>query len=176
MDKVRYGPSGQTIAGQNPPFSADHLRHESELALSAISRHQAARSTRVSISLRSIPKSIGLFRSVNKRGDGYLRRLLVNSAHTVLLCSKTAKADPWLTSLRGRKPRLVVAVALANKTARVAWAVMSRQDTYRPAAGAALTCGAAESLREQKYVMAPSVDPTDRKKPGRLRGTQIPTN
>ena len=74
---------------------------------------------------------------ISKRGDGYLRRLLVNSAHTVLLCSKAAKVDPWLTSLRGRKPRLVVAVALANKTARVAWAVMRRQDTYRRAAVAA---------------------------------------
>jgi len=74
---------------------------------------------------------------ISKRGDGYLRRLLVNSAHTVLLCSKAAKADPWLTSLRGRKPRLVVAVALANKTARVAWAVMSRHNTYRCAAVAA---------------------------------------
>jgi transposase len=70
---------------------------------------------------------------ISKRGDSYLRRLLVNSAHTVLLCSKQAKTDPWLTSLLSRKPRLVVAVALANKTARVAWAIMSRQDTYRHA-------------------------------------------
>jgi transposase len=74
---------------------------------------------------------------ISKRGDGYLRRLLVNSAHTVLLCSKQAKTDPWLTSLLSRKPRLVAAVALANKTARVAWAIMSRQDTYRHAAVAA---------------------------------------
>jgi transposase len=74
---------------------------------------------------------------ISKRGDSYLRRLLVNSAHTVLLCSKAAKVDPWIVSLRGRKPRLVVAVALANKTARVAWAIMSRQDTYRRAAVAA---------------------------------------
>jgi transposase len=74
---------------------------------------------------------------INKRGDGYLRRLLVNSAHTVLLCSKQAKTDPWLMSLLSRKPRLVTAVALANKTARVAWAIMSRQDTYRHAAVAA---------------------------------------
>jgi transposase len=71
---------------------------------------------------------------ISKRGDSYLRRLLVNSAHTVLLCSKQAKTDPWLTSLLSRKPRLVAAVALANKTARVAWAIMSRQDTYRHAA------------------------------------------
>ena len=74
---------------------------------------------------------------ISKRGDSYLRRLLVNSAHTVLLCWKAAKADPWVLSLRGRKPRLVVAVALANKTARIAWAVMSRQETYRRVAVAA---------------------------------------
>jgi len=71
---------------------------------------------------------------ITKRGDSYLRRLLVNSAHTALLCSKAAKADPWLTSLLSRKPRLVVAVALANKTARIAWAIMSRPDLYRHAA------------------------------------------
>ena len=74
---------------------------------------------------------------ISKRGDSYLRRLLVNSAHTVLLCSKQAKTNPWLTSLLNRKPRLVAAVALANKTARVAWALMSRQDTYRHAAATA---------------------------------------
>src|ERR1700704_1013922 len=71
---------------------------------------------------------------ISKRGDSYLRRLLVNSAHTGLLCSKQAKTAPWLMSLLGRKPRLVAAVALANKTARVAWAIMRRQDTYRHAA------------------------------------------
>lgn len=74
---------------------------------------------------------------ISKRGDGYLRRLLVSGAHTVLLWSKTAKADPWLTSLRARRHRLVVAVALANKMARMAWAVMSRQDVYRRVAAAA---------------------------------------
>ena len=74
---------------------------------------------------------------ISKRGDSYLRRLLVNSANTVLLCSKQAKTDPWLTSLLTRKPRLVAAVALANKTARLVWALMSRQDTYRHAAATA---------------------------------------
>jgi transposase len=43
---------------------------------------------------------------ISKRGDCYLRRLLVNSADTVLLCSKQAKTDPWLRSLLSRKPRL----------------------------------------------------------------------
>ena len=54
-----------------------------------------------------------------------------------LLRSKAAKVDPWLLALRGRRPRLVVAVALANKTARIAWAIMSKQDTYRRTTAAA---------------------------------------
>src|ERR1700694_5897098 len=74
---------------------------------------------------------------ISKRGDGYLRRLLVSGARTVLLRPKTAQGDPWLVSLLGRKPRLVAAVAVANKTARVAWAIMNRGDTYRRAAAAA---------------------------------------
>jgi transposase len=71
---------------------------------------------------------------ISKRGDSYLRRLLVNGAHAVLFWSKAAKADPWLTSLRARKHRLVVAVALANKTARIAWAVMRNEEKYRATA------------------------------------------
>lgn len=74
---------------------------------------------------------------ISKRGDSYLRRLLVNGAQAVLLRSKAARADPWLLALRGRRPRLVVAVALANKTARIAWAIMSKQDIYRRATAAA---------------------------------------
>ena len=74
---------------------------------------------------------------ISKRGDSYLRRLLVNSAHTVSALLEGSQDDPWLVSLLSRKPRLVAAVALANKTARVAWAIMSRQDTYRRIAVAA---------------------------------------
>ena len=74
---------------------------------------------------------------ISKRGDSYLRRILVNGAHAVLFWSKTAKADSWLASLRARKHRLVVAVALANKTARIAWAVMSKEEVYRTVAAAA---------------------------------------
>jgi transposase len=73
---------------------------------------------------------------ISKRGDSYLRRLLVNGAHAVLLRSKAGKANPWLIALRARKHRLVVAVALANKTARIAWAIMSRGDVYRGATAA----------------------------------------
>jgi transposase len=56
------------------------------------------------------------------RGNRYLRRLLINGASANLLRSKATKADPWVIGLRRRRPPLVVAVALANKTARIAWA------------------------------------------------------
>ncbi len=45
--------------------------------------------------------------------------------------SKRAKQDPWLVKLLATKPRKVAAVALANKMARIGWALMMRQEDYR---------------------------------------------
>jgi transposase len=67
---------------------------------------------------------------ISKRGNGYLRRLLVSGA-MALLMSKRAKQDPWLAKLLATKPRKVVAVALANKMARIGWALMMRQEDFR---------------------------------------------
>ena len=67
---------------------------------------------------------------ISKRGNGYLRRLLVNGAMSVL-SSRRAKQDPWLVKLLETKTRKVAAVALANKMARIAWAVMRRQEDFR---------------------------------------------
>ena len=74
---------------------------------------------------------------ISKRGNPYLRRLLINGASANLLRSKATNADPWVIGLRRRRPSLVVAVALANKTARIAWAVMHRQENYQRMAAAA---------------------------------------
>jgi transposase len=74
---------------------------------------------------------------ISKRGNQYLRRLLINGASANLLRSKATNADPWVIGLRRRRPSLVVAVALANKTARIAWAVMHRQENYQRLAAAA---------------------------------------
>jgi transposase len=74
---------------------------------------------------------------ISKRGNRYLRRLLINGASANLLRSKATNADPWVIGLRRRRPSLVVAVAVANKTARIAWAVMRREQNYRRRAAAA---------------------------------------
>ena len=73
---------------------------------------------------------------ISKRGNGYLRRLLVNGAMAVL-CSKRAKQDAWLMKLLAAKKRKLVAVALANKMARIGWALMMRQEDFRARLAAA---------------------------------------
>src|SRR2546429_2065177 len=74
---------------------------------------------------------------ISKRGKQYLSRLLIYGASAKLLRSKSTNAVPWGHGLRWQRPPLVVAVALANKTARIAWAVMLREEEYQPRAVAA---------------------------------------
>jgi transposase len=66
---------------------------------------------------------------ISKAGDGYLRRLLVHGARAVMRWQ--GKTSPWLAGLLKRRPVNVAVVALANKLARIAWAVMARGENYR---------------------------------------------
>jgi transposase len=70
---------------------------------------------------------------ISKMGDRYLRRLLVIGATSRIRAAKyhPAAADAWLVGLLARKPKKLVAVALANKAARIAWVVMARGESYR---------------------------------------------
>jgi transposase len=75
---------------------------------------------------------------ISKQGDQYLRRILVIGAHAVLKRARQhPEKYPWVTRLLARKPFRVVAVALANKMARVAWVLLARGGTYRAPAFAA---------------------------------------
>jgi transposase len=69
---------------------------------------------------------------ISKQGDRYLRRILVVGAHAVLKRARLhPQKYPWLTQLLARRPLKVVAVALANKMARIAWALLAKGETYR---------------------------------------------
>jgi transposase len=75
---------------------------------------------------------------ISKQGDRYLRRLLVVGATAVVRQARLHPDKyPWIAKLLARKPAKVVAIAVANKTARIAWAIMSKGGTYRPPALAA---------------------------------------
>lgn len=71
---------------------------------------------------------------ISKQGDGNLRRLLVVGATAMI---RRARTNPsrfaWITQLLSRKPARLVSVALANKTARVVWALLRRGEPYRSA-------------------------------------------
>jgi transposase len=70
---------------------------------------------------------------ISKMGDGYLRRLLVVGATSVIrrADSNTSATGAWVRCLLERKPTRLATVAVANKTARITWAVLARGETYR---------------------------------------------
>ena len=75
---------------------------------------------------------------ISKRGNVYLRRLFIHGARAVLLIVKydTGRLGQWARELALRAPRNKVIVAVANKLARIAWAVLSSGNEYRAAAAA----------------------------------------
>jgi transposase len=72
---------------------------------------------------------------ISKMGDRYLRHLLVVGATAIVRYTrrKATAVSIWANRLLERKPARLVTVAVANKMARIAWAVMARQETYRAA-------------------------------------------
>lgn len=77
--------------------------------------------------------------AISRMGERSLRRLLIIGASAVVLhaSKRGAPAGSWLEQMLARKPRMLVTVALANKTARIVWAVLTRNEVYRAPALAA---------------------------------------
>src|SRR6202163_4433713 len=82
---------------------------------------------------------------ISKRGDRYLRTLLIHGARTVLSWQRRPgrELDPWLKGLLARRAPNVVVVALANKMARMIWALLAHGRTYHRGSGQAPACTAA---------------------------------
>ena len=68
---------------------------------------------------------------ISRQGDETLRRLLVLGATARIRFAKAGRASPWLINLLARRPTKLAAVALANKMARILWAMMVSGETYR---------------------------------------------
>ena len=71
--------------------------------------------------------------SISKRGDRYLRSLFTAGALAIIRYAKIygTRHRPWLTALLARRPTKVAAIALANKLARMAWAMMTKGERYK---------------------------------------------
>ena len=71
--------------------------------------------------------------NISKRGDRYLRSLFTTGALAVIRYAKIhgTKHRPWLTALLTRRPTKVATIALANKIARMAWAMMAKGERYK---------------------------------------------
>ena len=71
--------------------------------------------------------------NISKQGDRYLRSLFTTGALAVIRYAKIhgTKHRPWLAALLARRPTKVAAIALANKIARMAWAMMTKGERYR---------------------------------------------
>jgi transposase len=65
---------------------------------------------------------------ISKRGDGYLRKLLIHGSRSVMRWR--GRSWTWLARLRDRRPANVAAVAVANKTARIVWALLRHGGVY----------------------------------------------
>ena len=70
---------------------------------------------------------------ISKQGNRYIRKLLVLGATSTLRSARAGKAPgaDWVNGLLERRPPRLVTVAMANKTARVAWALLAKGETYR---------------------------------------------
>jgi transposase len=71
---------------------------------------------------------------ISKRGDAYLRSLLVHGARAMIGTAKVKEdgLSQWVTRIAITRHPNIAAVALANKTARIAWAMMVKETDYRP--------------------------------------------
>ena len=85
-----------------------------------------------------VPKQTGsggkvILQGISKRGDTYLRTLLIHGARAVISAAqrKKDKVEGWMSRLLERRNKNVAAVALANKNARIVWALLARDREFR---------------------------------------------
>ena len=133
-----------TSSHDDPRYRAD--RRATALAASVTDPHQfrSGRQFAAWLGLTPLQKSSGgkeRLGRITKMGDKYLRKLLVvGMTALVRRARQNPEGDPRLADLLARKPTRVATVAMANKTARIIWAIMTRGETYhaghRPALAA----------------------------------------
>jgi hypothetical protein len=85
---------------------------------------------------------------MSKRGDAYLRTLLIHGARSAILAAKNKvdNTQGWLTNLLKRRHPNIAAVALANKNVRTVWAILAHGREFRPDYGTSIPLHGAKSV------------------------------
>ena len=124
------------IAVQQPGVRTVAVKtEEQQAAVAAMGDPKAFKSGREFAAwLGLVPRHVGTggrvkMLGISKRGDTYLRTLLIHGARSVLINSKAPPA--WARRVAERRPANVATVALANKTARIIWALLAHDRTYQ---------------------------------------------
>ena len=138
-DEIKTWFRGSELARRLETIPGIGVITASALAASVTDPHRFGSARQFAASLGLTPKAISSggkerMGRISKMGDRYLRWLLV-SGMTSQLQSARRKPDahPWIAKLlAGSKPNKLIAVAMANKAARIAWVVMTRGEVYRP--------------------------------------------
>ena len=122
-------------ADDNTGRGPDHC-HGDRGARAAGGDVQAGRDFAAWLGLTPLQKSTGgkqRLGATSKMGERTLRRLLIIGGSAVVrqACKRGAPEGSWLARMLARKPRMLVTVALANKTARIVWALLSKGEVYR---------------------------------------------
>ena len=130
-DNAAVRQAGQLMGiGPSPPARPSPPSTTSRSSRTALSSAPGAASRRARTRAAARPSSGG----ITRRGDTYLRSLLVQGAKSAVMTAHK-RSDPisrWTLALRERSGWQVAAVALANKNARILWAVMTKGEQVRP--------------------------------------------
>ena len=128
LDVLRFDPAFKLACGRLPESGRDLMSQPT------LSRLENAPSWRELVPRQHSSGGKDRLGRISKRGDGYIRRLLVHGARSVLRWrrAKPGTGPGWTDRLLARRPTNVVLVAMANKTARVAWALLRYERIYRP--------------------------------------------
>ena len=78
---------------------------------------------------KAVPAAEIRLGSISKRGDPYLRTLLIHGARSVMCHAKVPTT--WQSAIQARRPANVAAVAVAHKMARTAWAILAHGQAYQ---------------------------------------------
>ena len=154
---ARQGGSDGTPADDHPRHRPDHRDRDRSRWRRRRDASAAGRDFAAWLGLTPLQQSTGgkqKLGAISKMGERTLRRLLIIGASAVVLQAASARraAGSWLAQMLARKPRMLVTVALANKMARIVWALLAKRRDLQSSGRGGVSRAAAARRRGRRTV------------------------